>query len=156
MKFNIAIVVGLCALCLTAGEVAASGFGVRAGLGIDPDQAVVGLQGQMNKKELAAFNLAPSLDFGFGDDVTTICGNLDFLLVLSPPDSRGGLYAGLGPTLTYWDFKNVKNDTEIGLSLVAGLRFGAGTGGNAYTGEVRFGIGDAPDVRILVGMLFGL
>jgi hypothetical protein len=154
MRIGLAIVAGVCGLCLGAGESLAAGFGVRAGLGVDPDQAVVGLQGQLSGKKLKAFRLAPSVDFGFGDNVTTICGNLDLLLLIRPPDSNGALYAGVGPTIAVWDFDNRDSDTEIGLSLLGGARFGMGKK-NVYNAEVRFGVGDIPEIRVLFGIMFG-
>ena len=145
------------AMGLLAETAAATAFGLRAGFGLTPDQVVVGVQGQLAGKKMKAFHLAPSVDFGFGDNLTTICGNLDLLLAFGLPGSESSLYAGLGPTLAYWDYSSgvaSANDTEIGLSLVGGARFGMGSK-NAYSAEVRFGVGDIPDVRILVGILFG-
>jgi hypothetical protein len=154
MRIGLAMAAAICVLCLAAGESLAGGLGLRAGLGIDPDQAVVGLQGQLSGKKLDAFYLAPSLDFGFGDNVTTICGNLDLLLLIRPPDSNGALYAGVGPTIAVWDFDNHDSDTKIGLSLLGGARFGMGKK-NVYNAEVRFGVGDIPDIRVLFGIMFG-
>lgn len=154
MRTRILGTVLLLALLAGTETAAAAGFGVRGGLGINPDQGVIGLQAEMGGKRLKAFRLAPSADFGFGDNVTTFCGNLDFLLHVPFPGSGGGAYGGLGPTLTYWDVDSGQNDTEIGLSLVAGMRLGMGDR-NAYNLEARFGVGDVPDFRILVGVLFG-
>jgi hypothetical protein len=154
MKTGIVVIALIVSACVSAQSALAGSVGLRAGFGINPDQVVVGAQGQLSGKKLKAFSLAPSVDFGFGDNITTICGNVDFLLDLPLPGSEGGFYAGLGPTLTYWDFKNIASDTEIGLSLVGGIRFGLGTK-NAYNAEVRFGVGDVPDVRVLFGILFG-
>ncbi len=154
MRFGAFITAMICSFCLLAGTASASGFGLRAGFGIDPDQFVAGIQGELSGKKLKAFSLAPSADFGFGDSITTVCVNLDFLMLLGLPNSDASLYGGAGPTLSYWDFDNIANDTEIGLSLVGGARFAMGRK-NVYNAEVRFGVGDIPDVRILFGIMFG-
>lgn len=157
MRTVMKITLAACTMLLAAPPAwPSSAIGIRGGLGLDPDQGVVGLQGQFAGRKLKVVRIAPSVDFGFGDDVTTIAGNLDFIMLLSPPESRSAFYAGAGPTLTWWDFDNdaIEADTEIGLSLLGGVRF-ATSGSHAYTAEFRFGIGDIPEIRILVGFLFG-
>lgn len=37
--------------------------------------------------------------------------------------SRSSFYGGVGPTLVVWDWDRGKEDLEIGLSLLAGIRF---------------------------------
>jgi hypothetical protein len=141
-------------LVLGALPASAGGLILRGGLGITPDQAVVGVQTHLQRQILRILHMAPSVDAGFGDNVTTVCGNLDFLLAI-PPKSDSAIYAGAGATLTWWNFDgDTESDTEIGLSLVGGLRFGT-KGKNGYIGEVRFGVGDVPDLRILIGINFG-
>lgn len=156
MKTAMRIALFVCVLALGAQSASAtSAFGVRGGLGIDPDQGVIGLQSQFGDRKFKILRLAPSVDFGFGDNVTTVCGNLDLLAILSPPGSGGGFYLGGGPTLAWSDFEDIESETEIGLSVVGGVRFALGDK-NAYTAEVRFGVDDIPEIRILVGILFGV
>lgn len=154
---------GLLAVVLTlalAGSAAAdetkgkaASFGLRAGLGLDPDQFVIGAQTILGKFGKIARS-APSFDLGFGNDVTTYAANADlFFPLVSPPSSNAVIYLSAGPTLTHWSF-NGFSDTEIGFTIAPGLRFPMGTK-NVYNLETRIGIGDIPDLRILFGVLFG-
>lgn len=127
-------------------------FGLRGGFGINPDQGVVGAQAELGRVSIARF--APSVDFGFGDNVTTIALNGDVRVHVSPPRTASAIYLGGGPTLLLIDPKYGDSDTEIGLSLAAGLKVPMGAN-NAYTLEGRLGLGDIPDFRLAIGILFG-
>ena len=101
------------------------------------------------------FRVLPSFDAGFGDDQSVYSINGDIVLPLySPAESALGFYLGGGPTILILDFDNTDSDTELGLSVIGGSRFAAGSR-NAYTIEARFGIGDVPEIRVLFGILFG-
>jgi hypothetical protein len=129
------------------------GVGLRAGFGIDPDQFVAG--GQMvfgNPLKIARF--APSADIGFGDEITIVSFNGDLRLLFSPPGSRAIVYGQVGPTIAILNPKNGDSDTEIGLTLSAGLKIPMGQR-NFYTLEGRIGFGDIPDFRVLLGLQFG-
>lgn len=129
------------------------GFGVRTGLGLDPDQWVVGAQTVLGKT-LGIFRMAPSFDVGFGSDLTTYALNLDLTLDGTLPGSRSQLYAGAGPAIVHWDASGAGGDLELGLNLLGGFRL-ATKGTTQYNLEARFGLSDAPDFRLLVGVLFG-
>lgn len=148
------IIVG-CAVvgCLTSGSAAAQaapdtasragsglGFGVKAGVGFEPSQFVIGLQYSLGKT-LGVFRVVPNAHVGFGD-VTSFDANVDFLLrgVLG---SGLGIYGGGAPTLAFSD-----DNTELGLSLVAGLQVPL-LKNRATSIEARFGIGDIPEFRLL-------
>ncbi|MFQ5582866.1 MAG: hypothetical protein ACE5GL_00330 [Calditrichia bacterium] len=125
------------------------GFGVRGGFGLNPDQLVVGAQFTLGKKAGIA-RIVPSVDFGFFDNVTTITFNGDFLFQLKVEESSFGLYGGGGPTLTLYDFKS-GSSWEFGITVVAGtsLPLNLAQGTNI---ELRLGIGDIPDFRLLVAV----
>jgi len=127
--------------------------GLRAGYGIDPDQFVIGLQGDFGNV-LKIAHLAASADAGFGDNLTTIVLGADALVFLPLPKSDVSFYGAAGPALTIWTPDQGETDTEIGLALTIGARFPLGDSG-WYNLEGRFGVGDVPDVRILLGVLFG-
>lgn len=130
------------------------GFGLRAGYGTNPDQFVIGAQAVLGRT-LGFMRFAPSVDAGFGDNMTTYLVNADFrLLSFSPPGSPAGLYGGAGASLAYLDAKGNGSDTEIGLNVVAGLTFPMGRK-NEYNLEVRFGFADMPDLRVLFGIMLG-
>ena len=92
-------------------------YGVRTGLGINPDQFVVGAQAVFGRA-LKIARIAPSADIGFGDNATVITLNTDLRLMLfSPPESSVEFYCGAGPTIALISPKGGDNDTEIGLTL---------------------------------------
>lgn len=128
-------------------------FGIRAGFGLDPDQIAFGLQSRSGEL-LPNVRFAPSIDVGFGDNLTVFSANGDLLVPLAPPDSRSAFFLGGGPTLSYIDPKVGDGDTELGISLVAGLKLPFGNSHN-WTLEGRYGIGDIPEVRVMIGILFG-
>ncbi|MFQ5691035.1 MAG: hypothetical protein ACE5HQ_12275 [Gemmatimonadota bacterium] len=126
------------------------GFGLRGGLGIDPDQFVLGAQVSLGK----AFQITrfvPSVDVAVGD-VTTTSFNGDFLLRFVLEDASFGIYAGGGPTLVNFNHEN-DNTWELGLSAVAGTQLPL-IPGYATNLEARFGVGDIPDFRLLFAIIF--
>ncbi len=132
---------------------AASGtsIGIRAGYSFDPDQFVVGSQAIYGRVFRIA-RLGPSVDLGLGDKMTTITFNLDARLFLTPPKASTSLYFGMGPTIAIFDPDEGEGDTEVGLTLASGIRMALG-GKHFYNLEGRLGIGDVPEVKILVGVL---
>jgi hypothetical protein len=129
-------------------------FGVRAGYSINPDQFVIGAQA-VSRSMSYGLRLAPSVDLGFGDNITTYLFNLDVhFLSARFPKSSSGFYLGVGPAIAVYDFSDFDDDTEIGVNIVGGLRLPMGSR-NSYNIEGRFGFGDMPDFRILLGVLFG-
>lgn len=131
-----------------------SSYGIRAGFGLEPDQFVVGAQAEFGRFA-KVLRFAPSFDLGFGDEMATYTGNADLRLDLIPlPKSGAVFYTDLGATLTHFDPSEGDGDTEVGLSVVGGVQLPMGRS-NSYNIEARFGIGDIPDFRFLVGVFFG-
>jgi hypothetical protein len=128
------------------------GFGVRGGFGLDPDQFVVGAQFSLGKT-LQIFRVVPSVDVGFGDNVTTIDFNGDFLVRLIVEDTSFGFYGGGGPTVAYVDVDGGDSQWELGLSLVVGVQTPI-IPRRATNIEARFGVGDIPDFRLLLAIIF--
>jgi len=139
------------------------GLGARMGFGIDPDQFVVGVQSLLGRS--LVFRFAPSFDLGLGDDATTYTFNGDFVFHLGVPKSRWRAYVGAGVGVAYWNFEEKlglagsqsqpsADDTEIGVNVLGGVRR-ATEGWMNFNLEARFGLGDLPDFRLLVGVLFG-
>ena len=123
------------------------GFGLRAGMGLDPDQFVFGAQFSMGKP-IGIFRFVPSMDVGFGNNQTVFNFNADFLVRMIIRDAPLELYGGAGPTLVFWDFKG-HSAWEVALSLVLGtqVRLSRSFASNL---EARIGIGDTPDFRLLL------
>ena len=49
------------------------GWGIRAGLGVDPDQLIVGAHWDLGEI-VEHLRLQPNVELGFGDDVLTLFG----------------------------------------------------------------------------------
>ena len=129
-------------------------YGLRAGLGQDPDQFVVGAFAVLGKLGPQA-RVVPSVDIGFGDNRTVTTLNLDMRwYLISLPESGVKIYGSAGPTLAFKTASKGGNDTEFGITLTAGARIPM-RGAKRYNVEARFGFGDIPDFRIMFGVLFG-
>lgn len=128
------------------------GVGPRVGLSIDPDQLVLG--GQMIIGELAPdLTFDPSLEFGFGDNVTVIAMNADLHYHFTLEGTAWRPYAGGGIGLNFIDVDGGGSDTEVGLNLIGGA--GVPTqSGNRFFGELRLGLGDIPEIKLLAGWNF--
>jgi len=131
-------------------NVSGLGPGIRGGFGLSPDQFVVGAQYSLGKK-VRILRVVPSLDVGFGDNVTTLTFNGDFLGRLILEDTNIGLYGGAGLTLAYWGYDS-GSDWKPGLTLVFGTQVPLFKN-NATNLEARFGLGDVPDFRLLLAFI---
>ncbi len=134
------------------GEAAPIGgaLGLRVGFSQNPDQFVAGLQAELG--QLGQATVAPSVDVGTGDGTTVAAANVDLRWYLFPlPKTGVHFYAAAGPTLAFFE----GGGEEIGLSLTAGAKIPM-TGKGRYNIEARFGIGDIPDLKVMLGILFGL
>ena len=127
---------------------AGSALGPRMGVSGDGDDFFLGAQLELQAK-FGAFTLVPSFDFGPGTDAPSVA-NADFRLYLIPlPETGIKFYAGAGPTMM------LSGDLELGLSLTLGLNIPM-KDSRRYNIEYRWGIGDIPDHKIGVAVLFGL
>ena len=118
------------------------GFGIKAGLGMNPDQFVIGGQYSLGKA-LGIFRVVPAIHVGFGD-VTSIDFNVDFLARLVTKDSGFGFYGGAAPTFITGD----EGYDEFGVTLIGGVQVPI-IKNKATNIEARFGLADLPDFRIL-------
>jgi len=148
----------LCALCallpaaaLAQGSIE-TGIGPRVGVSINPDQIVFG--GQAIIGEIAPnLTFDPNIELGFGDHVTTVGLNFDLHYHFVVNNSKWRPYAGGGLGVAFFDSDGGGSETEVGANLVVG----AGTptkGGNRFFGELRIGVGDLPDLKMMVGWNF--
>lgn len=135
-------------------------YGPRLGFSTDPDQIVLG--GQLDLGELAPdLTLTPNLELGFGDDITTIQlnGDLHYHFVVSGSAWRPYVGGGLGVAFYSFDappgFQGDDSQTEIGLNIIGGAIVPTRSGSRFFT-ELKLGIADLPDLKILVGWNFGL
>jgi len=127
---------------------AESAIGPRAGVSGGGDDFFLGVQMEFPAR-FGAFGLVPSFDFGPGTDAPSVA-NLDFRLYLFPlPDTGIRFYGAAGPTMM------LSGDLELGLSLTLGLNIPM-QGSRRYNVEYRWGLGDIPDHKIGVAVMFGL
>jgi hypothetical protein len=124
--------------------VAAQGLGVRAGASVDPDQFYFG--GHYETRPLVdQLHFKPNLEIGIGDDVTTVGLNLEFVYKIPIDGSPWSLYAGGGPAVNFYSFKN-NSTTEGGLNVLVGVEAAQG-----LFFELKLGALDSPDVKVGVG-----
>ena len=147
---SLSILLGL--LVVSSMPAAAQDAGVRAGLSVDPDQFYFG--GHLETGPLVdRLHFRPNLEIGFGDDLTFIGANMEFIYKF-PRRSGWGLYAGGGPALNIFiennDFPDDDDsDTEAGLNLLLGVENASG-----LFFEIKFGVVDSPDFKFGVGWTF--
>lgn len=128
-------------------------FGVRGGFGSGPDQIIIGGMIELGKP-MGTATVVPSLDLGLGDNATVWAANLDLRWYLLPlPESGVKFYGAAGPTIAAVSAGKGGSSTEIGLSLTAGARIPM-RNKRRYNLEARFGFGDIPDFKLILGILF--
>ncbi len=141
-------VVLFCLILGTTSAHAESSLGPRAGINANGDDFFLGVQMEFPAK-FGAFSLVPSFDFGPGTDAPSVA-NADFRLYLIPlPETGIRFYGGAGPTMM------LSGDFELGLSLTLGLNIPMKES-RRYNIEYRWGLGDIPDHKIGVAVMFGL
>jgi hypothetical protein len=122
-------------------------FGPRVGFSADPSQFVGGAQ--FTVTEVApSLSLDPSFELGVGDDFTSFAVNFDLHYHFNISGSAWRPYAGGGATLFLAD-----GDSFAGGGFMIGAGVPTRTGNRFFT-EIKFGLGDVPDLKILAGWSF--
>jgi hypothetical protein len=138
--------------------------GVRAGVGLDPELVLIGVQAQVGPFFHPDLHMRPSVEFGYGE-VTALFGlNLEaiYRLPVNSRQSRWSAYAGAGPGINFLhqnferenggdriDFGDFKSDT--GLNILGGVRFRSGTFVELKTTVYSQ---PAPTLRLMFGFNF--
>ena len=100
------------------------------------------------------FVIQPSLELGLGDNVTFWAGNVDIFYEFSELATPSwSFYAGGGVVLSHASFDGGGNKSNFGLDLAGGVTYALLPATKLFT-EVRFGLEDAPDFKISVGLTF--
>lgn len=143
---GLSLLLGLVVLSST--PAAAQDAGVRGGLSVDPDQFYFG--GHFETSPLIdRLHFRPNVEVGFGDDVTLIAANMEFVYKF-PRRGGWGVYAGAGPALNVVMLDDADDsDTEAGLNLLIGVEQ---TRGLCF--EFKVGAVDSPDFKFGVGWTF--
>jgi hypothetical protein len=136
------------ALFILTVPAAAQDAGLRGGLSVDPDQFYFG--GHIETSPLVdRIHFRPNVEVGFGDDITLIGANMEFVYKF-PNRREWGLYAGAGPALNVYMFDNVDDsETDAGLNLLLGVENSRG-----LFVEFKMGLIDSPDFKFGVGWTF--
>lgn len=154
MLRRLLLALSLCALLPAAAHAQLrTGIGPRVGISVDPDQLLIG--GQAIIGEIAPnLTFDPSVELGFGDDVVSLAANFDLHYHFDIENVTWRPYAGFGADIVFLDAEGSDEaETEVG----GGIILGAGaptTSGNRFFGELKFGLGDVPDLKIVVGWNF--
>jgi len=123
------------------------GWGIRAGIGDDPDQGIVGAHwdlGTLTKN----LRLMPNFELGFGDN-HTIAGLTLPLHYVFPVNSKVVPYAGGGALLAYVD-GHKSNEFEIAAVFTFGLEWRLKSSNKLFV-ELDLQSGDVHDVKLMFG-----
>lgn len=142
------VILGL-VCCLTPAPAAAQiAPGLRGGVSVDPDQVYVG--GHIETEPLVErLVFRPNAEIGFGDDVTLVAFNFEFLWKFPRRGSRWGFYAGGGPAINLYQFDGPDDDARAGFNFLGGLESSRG-----LFFEFKVGVDDSPEFKFGVGYTF--
>jgi hypothetical protein len=166
MKFArplLVLVIVAAASAAQAADVGFKGWGPRVGVQSDPDQVLVGAQFDLGEFT-TNLRWQPSFELGFGDHKTSLYGNF-MVAYYFPVKAAVTPYAGA--QVQAWLFDNNGencnssgnncNDgyddgfnAEIGVDAIGGIETKLKSG-NRFLAELQVGIGDIPEIRVLVG-----
>ena len=126
------------------------GWGPRVGITSDPDQVIAGVHFDMG--EIATnFRWEPNLEIGFGDEVTSLSGNVLFAYYF-PIQSSVTPYAGGQVAAVFFDPDEGDSQTEVGVDAVGGIETTVGRTRMFF--ELQLGFGDIHDAKLLMGWKF--
>ena len=132
-------------------------FGPHVGFSSGPDQFVIG--GHLQWGDVApSLDFVPSVDLGFGDNLTLVSINGDFRYRL---DTRTTWqpYLGGGVGIHFWSYNNDgpfgqdASSTEAGGHFLAGADVATQSNSRFFL-ELKLGFADSPDFKALAGWSF--
>jgi len=130
------------------------GIGPRVGIGIDPDQLLLGAHLDLGDVARDVMIL-PNAMLGFGDDVTLVAGMIEFDYQVPSRAGAWRPYLGAGLGAVYADPDHGSGDWNVGLSWQIGLANQYRSDSRFFL-EAKFGGPDLPDVAFMVGWSFAL
>jgi opacity protein-like surface antigen len=141
-----------------AQPVSVASAGLRAGLSLSPDQFVFG--GQMALNVAPHWTVDPSIDLGFGDGESDVGINFDALYHAQMRESDWRPYFGGGLQINTASIDEPppftdRSDTNLGLNAVLGFQVPA-TQNYDWFGELRLGVGDVANLKLMGGLNFRL
>ncbi|MDA2939222.1 hypothetical protein MYX75_13295 [Acidobacteria bacterium AH-259-A15] len=151
---NVAIMLVIAFACAPSGTLwAQRGVGVRGGLSIDPDQLYFGVHAGLGRV-MDKLWFRPNIEAGFGDNITTIALNGEFIYRVRSKELDWDFYLGAGPAINIYSFHRdfpARNDTKVepGFNLLLGLVQHGG-----FFAELKVGAIDSPEVKLGFGYNF--
>lgn len=134
-------------LCLAASNVSAANFGARGGVSLSPDQFHVG--GHVDIGPIfQPIRFVPNVEIGFGDNITLVAINGDFIFDI--PEAPFYVGGEIGVNIFSYDNDLVDgSSSEVGLSILGGWNFNG-----PWLLEGKLGLVDSPDFKVTVGYTF--
>lgn len=133
-----------------------TGIGPRVGFAVGPDQLLLG--GHVVVGEVApSITFDPSLELGFGDNLTVIGFNFDLHYHFEIRETDWRPYLGAGVTLNFVN-ADLPGPDDSSTGVGGGFVIGAGVptrSGNRFFGELKIGLGDeVHDLKLVAGWNF--
>ena len=129
------------------------GWGPRVGISADPDQLFGGVHFDLGEI-VEHLRLQPNVEIGFGDDVTTVTGGVAVHWLYEVDWQGWQPYSGAEVGLNYLNFDGRRDsDTELALNAIGGIEVRLESD-NRLSFEIKLGILEEPDVKLLVGWTF--
>lgn len=134
--------------------------GVRAGMALDPELALFGVQSQIGPIFSRNISFRPNAEFAWGEVTDMVALNLEavYRLPISQRQGRWSSYVGAGPSLnfihqgfTHRDISFGNFDYDTGFNILAGIQHRRGTFVEAKTSIYSR---PAPTFRLIVGYNF--
>lgn len=153
-KLALVLVLGLLTLpSPTSADLLFRGWGIRAGVGDDPDQGIVGAQWDLGTLT-TNLRFLPNFELGFGDK-HNIAGLTLPLHYVFPVGGNVAPYVGGGAILAYVDrdWPGAKSDFEAGLVLAMGMDWRLKSGNKLFL-EFDVTSGDTHDFKLLFGWMW--
>ncbi len=135
------------ALFISAGAMAQTGFGLRAGATVDPDQFHFGAH-FASDPFVDKLTFRPNFEAGVGSDITGLALNFEFAYKVPLSQSQYSAYFGAGPAINVFRYSG-DTDARGGFNFLLGLEHKRG-----FFGELKIGAWDSPDFKLTVGYTF--
>ena len=134
----------------SAGAMAQTGVGFRAGVTAEPNQFHFGMH-FVSDPLVDKLTFRPNLEIGVGSNRTTIAANFEFAYRIPLPKTDWSAYIGAGPALNVYRFSGNRSDTDTGggFNVLLGIEHEKG-----LFGELKVGALDSPDLKFTVGFTF--
>ncbi|MBI2834747.1 MAG: hypothetical protein HYX76_10025 [Acidobacteria bacterium] len=128
-------------------SVARAQAGFQAGVSVDPDQVYIGTHYEAGPL-VDRLYFRPSIDAGFGDNVTLAMINLELLYKYPLRNNPWTIYQGSGPAINIYRAGDV-TDLRGGVNFIFGLGHS-----NGFFTEFKVGAVNSPNIKVGIGYTF--